>query len=477
MKLQLSNSTLKKLLAVTTVANYLLIVTYIFLLISASSISNYFVFLISIPAYVLSNSWVLIIAVFGFEILLITYYWYKNKQTTSLEVGNSVELDDFTEELITDESDTADFSIEFDEVLVDDAQDTELEELLALESDEEFSHNETPHALQEDIAVTSAAEMEFDKLWADAIEHVRLANGDDKKKAQESAPLVNIDLTLKEALSQSDTSKSSQSKPQLPKLPSNKEKEKNRKKSKEKDRLSNSLSLKRPLPDSTKSHSVIQDSHRDFYNEIALNNWIYAKKVDRDRIGKYKIALDETRFREKDISYLFDAGIIFKLLVPHPTGSFAIYSIHEGEDKKLINHYLSDFCKKQKIPYSQKTISIVNYQELGLDKRIWRIDFQIKNEILGLLWISNFLIIDNETKSYSLTFKKKKELKALMAASQLQLKDKQGTALIITAFNEDIEVISNFIKTLGYGQACILAIGEKNFEEEFLKLVKEKVAI
>ncbi|MHA1557442.1 MAG: hypothetical protein ACTSPM_10975, partial [Candidatus Heimdallarchaeota archaeon] len=79
MKFQLSKSTLKKLLTGTTIINYFVLITYVFLLISASSFSSHFVFLLSIPAYVLSRSWLLIVGLFGFEILLITYYWYKNK--------------------------------------------------------------------------------------------------------------------------------------------------------------------------------------------------------------------------------------------------------------------------------------------------------------------------------------------------------------------------------------------------------------
>jgi len=304
--------------------------------------------------------------------------------------------------------------------------------------------------------------MEFDKLWEDAIEHVRSANSNDKKKAPESTPIVSYDMTLSESLAQAT--------PSSPKKKRAKKKEKNRTKNLK--HLSQSLTPKIAVNNTKKNYSIIMDEHREFYNEVALNNWIYAKKADRERIGKFKIALDETRFREKDITYLFDAGVLFKLLVPHPNGSFCIYSIYEGENKKIINHYLADFCKKQKIAFSQKTISIVNYQELGLDKRIWRLDFQIRNEILGLIWISNFLISDDETKSYSLSFQKKKEVKALLAASQLQLSDRESKPLIITTFNEDVDTINSYIHSLGYGKAYVLAIGEENFEEEFLKITQ-----
>ncbi len=462
MKFQLSKGTLKKLLIGTTVINYLFLVTYIFLLISASSFSSQFIFLLSIPSYVLSKSWLLIIGFFGFEILLITYYWYKNRLNLSLEKDTIVELDDFTREVVFDETENIEIDRSDLEPEVEEEQEIDIDNLLSLESEEEAAPQLNFPRQRESTAETAQLEMEFDKLWEDAIEHVRSANSNDKKKAPESTPIVSYDMTLSESLAQAT--------PSSPKKKRAKKKEKSRTKNLK--HLSQSLTPKIAVNNTKKNYSIIMDEHREFYNEVALNNWIYAKKADRERIGKFKIALDETRFREKDITYLFDAGVLFKLLVPHPNGSFCIYSIYEGENKKIINHYLADFCKKQKIAFSQKTISIVNYQELGLDKRIWRLDFQIRNEILGLIWISNFLISDDETKSYSLSFQKKKEVKALLAASQLQLSDRESKPLIITTFNEDVDTINSYIHSLGYGKAYVLAIGEENFEEEFLKITQ-----
>lgn len=471
MKFQLSKSTLKKLLTGTTVINYVILVTYIFLLISASSFSNYFVFLLSLPAYVVSKSWLLILGLFGFEILLITYYWYKNsRKNTSIENDTIVELNDFTDEIIFEETGSSELYNNEVELDVEEEQAIDVDDLLSLESEEQTTPTLNIPAQRASTAETTQLEKEFDKLWEDAIEHVRSANSNDKKKAPESTPTISFDMTLNESLAQV-----------TPAPPKKKEKKAAKQKKQVKTRnlkhLSQSLSPKKAVNNTKKNHSIIQDAHREFYNEVALNNWIYAKKSDRERIGKFKLALDETRFREKDIAYLFDAGVLFKLLIPHPNGSFCIFSIYEGEDKKIINHYLVDFCKKHKIAFSQKTISIVNYRELGLDKRIWRLDFQIRNEILGLIWISNFLISDDQTKSYSLSFQKKKELKALLAASQLQLSDRETFPLIITVFNEDIDTINDYIHSLGYGKVYVLALGEENFEKEFLKITQKPISV
>ncbi len=462
MKFQLSKGILKKLLAGTTIINYLVLVTYVFLLISASSFSSHFVFLLSIPAYVLSKSWLLIIGLFGFEILLITYYWYKNKLNLSSENNSIVEIDEFTREVVFDE--TGNIGIESNNAELEIEEKQEIDFDVRSPPEEETVPYINTSTQRENNIETTQLEMEFDKLWEDAIEHVRSANSNDKKKAQESTPLVSYDMTLNESLTQA-----------TPKTHKKKRvKKKERTKARNFKHLSQSLTPKIAVNNTKKNYSIIRDEHREFYNEVALNNWIYAKKTDRERIGKYKIALDETHFREKDITYLFDAGVLLKLLVPHPQGAFCIYSIYEGEDKKIIKHYLADFCKNHKITFSQKTISIVNYQELGLDKRIWRLDFQLRNDILGLIWTSNFLVCDDQTKTYSLSFQKKKEIKALLAASQLQFTDRETIPLIITTFNEDTDTINNYIHTLGYGKAYVLAIGEENFEEEFLRLTQNE---
>ena len=97
MKFSLSIRTLKKILIGTTVINYIILVAYVFLVISVSFFESYAVFLLSLPAYVLSKSWLLVLGFFGFEGCLLLYYWYKNKNTVQSE--NLVE----TSQIILDE--------------------------------------------------------------------------------------------------------------------------------------------------------------------------------------------------------------------------------------------------------------------------------------------------------------------------------------------------------------------------------------
>lgn len=225
------------------------------------------------------------------------------------------------------------------------------------------------------------------------------------------------------------------------------------------------------------NYSIIKNEHKEFYNELAINNWIYKNSSDRERVGLYKIALDETRFREKDITYLIENNIIHKIIIPFPTNPFIVYSIYENEDKKIVSNYLAKFCKQNNLKFNQKSMAFVNYSELGLERKNWRFDFYINNSIVGLIWVSDFLIEDDKAHHYSIAFNNKKLLKALLAASQISLSDRKLSALIIIDYNFNAQEIKRYIKQLSYGQAQILAIGEKNFEKKLLKLSEAQISV
>lgn len=186
MKIKLSQSLLRKILIGTTIFNCLLLVTYVFLLISAYFIENYTVFMLSIPAYIFSRSWLLIAGLFGFEICLIIYYLYKNKSKMSLE-ESTVEKQSidmlFDEEIIQDE------------VPIEQLSDFELDE--TFESPDEIEqvnmnaqitspNNDETYIEEVDVKepVLLHAEQEFDHLWKEAIDHVKNANSKKKLGSQ-----------------------------------------------------------------------------------------------------------------------------------------------------------------------------------------------------------------------------------------------------------------------------------------------------
>ncbi len=459
MKFSLSKKTLKKILIGTTVVNYILLVAYVFLLVSALLFENYAIFILSLPAYVLSKSWLLIVGFFGFEVCLLVYYWYKKKKSQDVNEADIEEIDAIMNDnvVIIEEN--------FDDFKEDEVRNSN-DSLTINELIEE--HSNTPQNVDIHIAningMTSQeraqAERDFDKLWEEAINHVQSAS--DKKKAGEQLNLDASDKTLEGFFPPIDSQKSTT-------IPKRKNKEQIDKRKKD-------YALVKKLTGSEGSHSILKPNHRELFNEIALNNWIYKNTTDREKFGVFKTSLDESKYREKDIEYLIESRVLYKLLIPFPSGSFVVYSIYEGEDKKIVRSYLTKICKKQNLRLNQKTISLDNYKEFDLEKKTWRFDFQINNSILGLIWTSSYLIEDEQTKSYSLAFTNKSEIKALLAVTQTST-GKEKTAVVITDYSDNTNEILNYLETKGYGVPYILPIGESDFEENFHKILTNKISV
>ena len=460
MKFSLSIRTLKKILIGTTVVNYVILVAYVFLIVSVTFFESYAVFLLSLPAYVLSKSWLLVLGFFGFEGCLLLYYWYKNKnsfQTENLEETSQIILD---VDVFSDDS----------------ALFSETENLISDIAIEEIERPEieNEHEIDGMIPVQTSAvqdnfeliesEKEFDRLWEEAIEHVSSAY---KKKA--GVP-VNVTTNVNEkSESKQDTTSNHNVSDTTSSII-----DKNHQSNKVSRAIIAKSKLKRKK--NVGNVSLIKEKHREFYNEIALNNWIYQRNSDRKRVGLFKLSLDETRFREKEFRYLIDAGILYKILIPFPTGSFVIYSLYEGEDKKIIKNYLAMLCKCNGLCFTQKSIAFVNYSDLGLDRKNWRFDFHINNSVVGIIWLSNFLIEDDQTRTISLAYQQKKELKALLATAQINHSNGIMTAIIITDYNYNKKIIKKHIKNMGFGQATIFAVGEKSFESQIMKELKNKIS-
>ena len=299
MKLRISESKLRKAVIGTTVFNGLLLVTYIFHLITLMVNETYTLFILSLPSYLLSRSWLLLIGLFGLESLLLVYYWFKSKNAPS------------TRE--TQAEATLPETFDIDELLEEDNEQLDLVENEALTSRETITDSNNPEPdyrpieqeplqdepSQEPLEVYQSAldemdtddptiELEFDKLWEEAIKHVRSAAI--KKKAG--------------LMQTSEKPKPIEAKPVRP-LVARSMKEFTGKKTIAKDSslenpLSRALIRKSKLKPKQLvfNPSLIRDEHREFYNEIALNNWIYRDSHDRKRVGIFKTALDETRFQE-----------------------------------------------------------------------------------------------------------------------------------------------------------------------------------
>lgn len=460
MKFSLSIRTLKKILIGTTIINYIILVAYVFLIVSVTFFESYAVFLLSLPAYVLSKSWLLVLGFFGFEGCLLLYYWYKNKnevQSENLEEASQIILD---EDVFSNDSE---LFVETENSISDIA----IEEIERPEIEVEHEIDgmiPVQTAVAEDNLELIESEKEFDRLWEEAIKHVSSAY---KKKARES---VSITTNTNENSESTREPTSDHNSDTISSIID---------KNPQSNKISRAIIAKSKLKrkKNVDNVSLIKDQHREFYNEIALNNWIYQKNSDRERVGLFKLSLDETRFREKEFRYLIDTGILHKILIPFPSGSFVIYSLYEGEDKKIIKNYLAKLCKRNGLSFTQKSIAFVNYSDLGLERKNWRFDFHINNSVVGIIWLSNFLIEDDQTKTISLAYQQKKELKALLATAQINHSNRILTAIIITDYNYNKKLIKKYIENMGFGQATIFAVGEKNFESQIMKELKNKISV
>ncbi|NHJ87366.1 MAG: hypothetical protein FK734_18015 [Asgard group archaeon] len=461
MKINMSLHTLRKILIGSTIVNYLILVTYIFLIVSATVYENYTIFLMSIPAYIISNSWLFIIGFLGIQGLVVVYYLYKRKKEAGVKIESSALEDNSTIELL-------DENLFIEEIFEGNNSNELLEEVNNREINDISLEDFDEEDLEEDLELSEPeldielleAEKEFDLLWEEAIRHVDNAN---KKKAGESVSIERAKETFDSNVQfVADTRLTDFATPKTEKVPAEK-------------RISKAVIEERNKENKVANPSIIKEIHREFYNEIALNNWIYEDRRDRDRVGLFKPALNETKYREKDISYLIENSILHKIEVPFHSGSFCVYSIYENEDKKIVKNYLAKISKQNNYSLIQKSIAFANYADLGLERKNWRFDFQIGNGIIGAIWISNFLIEDKQTGNFSIAYQNKKELKALLAASQIKFSKADIVALIITDYDFNKQIIKNYITSIGFGNASILTIGEENFENQFLTLLEKTV--
>ncbi|MBD3189918.1 MAG: hypothetical protein GF308_04715 [Candidatus Heimdallarchaeota archaeon] len=497
MKFSLNPRAQRIILISTTVINYLLLLAYIFLLISSFVVDSYIIFLFSIPAYLLNNSWLFLILFFIVEILVMVYGWLKQRKRTQLAMTDEDFHSLFDEqELVLDEEEGENSELGEEELpnwelfSSDNSQQTELLEPLHLEpiptnqeegnqsplspteaSLDSSQSSQSPEACsQEDSAsqtgtiissnvsdpfnispeeqISLEEELAFDKLWQEAIEQVSRASNSNQ---------TNPSFTTADGkpITQQEDKDEEASYPPIPNI---------------EELVSTSMVEKEQLKITP---SLLKEEHREFFNEIALNSWIYARSADRKRVGIFKTALDETRFTEKHFDYLMSAGILIKMIIPFPNGPFVIYTLYENQDVKIVKDYFFKFCKKHQLSIFPKTKEFNDHQALGLEKKSWRFDFEINKAIVGAFWLTPHFLESDSIGNYSLTHSTRAEFKALMATVQLDYPKNQGIAVIITDYQENIGRIEDYIQGQGLGTAKVLAIGEQNFQKQFLKVIEQ----
>lgn len=499
MKFSLNSRAQRIILISTTIINYLLLIAYILLLISSFVVDSYILFLFSIPAYLLNNSWIFLLLFFIIEILIMTYGWLKQRARTQLSVTDDDFESLFDDQELFPEEEEANEVLENEELAVwesfssDHGQQTELLEPLNSEpvspqqggeedesqsllppteapldssshSSEAFSKEDNttptgtvispstsdPFNIPPEKEISLEEELAFDKLWQEAIDQVSRAS----QSNESTSSFTTADGKRITHQEEKDEEAPSQPTPNIDELVSTKAVEKG---------------------DLKITPSLLKDEHREFFNEIALNSWIYARQADRKRVGIFKTALDETRFTEKDFDYLISAGILLKLIIPFPNGSFVIYTLYDNQDVKIVKDYFFKLCKRKQLTISPKTKEFNDHQSLGLEKKSWRFDFEINKQVVGVFWLTPHFLESDSIGNYSLTYSTRAEFKALMATVQLDYPKNHGMAVIITDYQENVGRIENYIQAQGLGIAKVLAIGEQNFQKQFLKMIESSL--
>jgi len=222
-----------------------------------------------------------------------------------------------------------------------------------------------------------------------------------------------------------------------------------------------------------KFDNMLNDFQFAFYKNIVENNWLYEKASDRGRIGFDKYAIDESKISLADLEILQNSKAIFREQIQHPTGPFYVYSAVKNSENSIIFETIRRITRKKRLKFVKRKITFPNWKEFDLAKQVWQFDFEIpKINLIGCIWSKDcFTNINGKSGDKKLLSDRRNELKALIAAVTLKLKE-EGEALIITTLKEDANFLKKFIKSTGWGEVKILCFSNHNFFNEFENFLK-----
>ncbi|MHA1440434.1 MAG: hypothetical protein ACTSPK_01050 [Candidatus Heimdallarchaeota archaeon] len=231
--------------------------------------------------------------------------------------------------------------------------------------------------------------------------------------------------------------------------------------------------LQKIQKETQKFDNVLNDFQFAFYKNIIENDWLYEKASDRERIGFDKYAIDESKISLADLEVLQNSKAIYREQIHHPTGQFYVYSAIKNIEKSIIFESIRRITRKKRLKFTKRKISFPNWKEFGLAKQTWQFDFEVPQlNIIGCIWSKDsFLTIDKKSGEKKLLSDKKNELKTLIAAVTLKLKE-EGKALIITSVKEEANFIKRLVKATGWGDVKVLYFSNHSFFNEFEKLLK-----
>lgn len=222
-----------------------------------------------------------------------------------------------------------------------------------------------------------------------------------------------------------------------------------------------------------KFDNILNDFQFAFYKNIVESNWLYEKASDRNRVGFEKYAIDESKISLADLEVLQNSKAIYREQIQHPTGEFYVYSATKNGENRIIFETIRRIARKKRLKFVKRKIIFPNWKEYDLAKQTWEFDFELPQiNLIGCIWSMDcFLTTDNKSGEKKLITERKNELKALIAAVTLKLKE-EGIALIVTTLKEDANLLKKIVKSTGWGDVKVLCFSNHNFFNDLDKLLK-----
>lgn len=415
----------KFLLVSLSVLNFFMIVSLVFFLLLCLGYLENIYYLIAFPIDYLSNNYLVLTFFLLIEILIVVYSWYYGKGKLNSEDSNESNQEPF---------------LEFDNDLQE-LESSDTEPVLFIEEDEV----EDQTVLDNDSFPIDDI---IDSVFTSLNSHQQL---DADMMPNNSEDEVEHDFSPSHFSSLNESNKT----PNESLIPKN-------------DNTVNTIEIE----DATIQKTRINDYQFAFYQNIVNDGWLYEKSIDRDRIGFDRHALDEAKISLTDIENLIKTGMLYKQTIQYPTGSFVIYSSRLDIEKFIIKETIRRIIRKARFRFTGRKFEFINWKEFGLVKKIWEFDFEITEpKAIGCIWINNaFLAANSKSEKNSITQEKKDELKAIIAAATLKMKD-EGKALIITNTKENAKIVKKFAKTTGWGVISVLYFADPGFKRKFIKLI------
>ena len=413
----------KYLLIGMSILNILMLISLIFFLLLSSGYLEDIYYLIAFPIDYLSNNYLVLTFFLLVEILVLFYSWYYYKDKLKTKDGNKSNQEQF---------------FEFE----NDLQKIELSNIESALLFEE-SEPDVQTLLNNDISpIDDAIDSVLASLdFQEQLDVDILPNNDEEEYdfAPSHFPLLDEkNKTHKETI--------------VPKT----------------DNIVNAIEIEEDIEQKT----GINDYQFAFYQNIVNDKRLYEKSIDRDRVGFDRYALDEAKISLTDIENLISSGMLYKQIIQYPTGPFVVYSSRLDIEKFIIKETIRRIIRKIRFRFIGRKFTFTNWKEFGLAKKIWEFDFEIAEpKIIGCIWISDaFLVSNSKSEKNSITQEKKDELKAIIAATTLKMKD-EGKVLIITNTKENAKIVKKFAKTTGWGVISVLYFSDPVFKRKFAKSI------